>query len=114
MKVIVEDLAKNCILDIFSYNSKYSIKNAIDTNITIQTFINDLANFPYVGRYIPEMSDTKFREIIYKHNRHFVYRIMYYISNKKDTIYVFNVMNSKQDFKKFLKLHNYFKNYFKL
>lgn len=113
MKVIVEDLAKENILNIFSYNSRHSIKNAIETNIDIQMYINDLAIFPFMGRYIPEMSDKRFREIIYKNSLHSGYRIMYYISENTDTIYVLNVLNSKQDFNKFLKLHNYFKNYFR-
>ena len=112
MKVIVEDSAKENILNIFSYNSRYSIKNAIETNIDIQMYINNLANSPFIGRYIPEMSDKHFREIIYKKTRHSGYRIMYYISEKSNTIYVFNIINSKQDFCSILKLHNYFNNYF--
>lgn len=113
MKVIVEDSAKKSILDIFSYNSKYSTKNAIAVIKNIQLYINDLINLPNIGRYIPEMSDKHFREIIYMQNRHSGYRIMYYISSNNNTIYVFNVMNSKQDFNKVLKLNNYFKRYFK-
>lgn len=112
MKVIVENLAKENILNIFSYNLKYSLRNAIETNKDIQMYINDLADSPYLGRYIPEMSDKRFREIIYRKSRHSGYRIMYYISTVSNTIYVFNVMNSKQDFINVLKLHNYFKNYF--
>jgi len=114
MKVIVEDLAKENILNIFSYNLRYSIKYATETNINIQMYINDLAEYPFIGRYIPEMSDKRFREIIYKKNRHSGYRIMYYASEKNNIIYVFNVINSKQDFNSILKLHNYFKNYFNL
>ena len=112
MKVIVEDLAKENVLNIFSYNSRYSIKNAIETNIDIQMYINDLANSPFMGRYIPEMSDKHFREIIYKKTRHSGYRIMYYVSEKTNTIYIFNIINSKQNFNRILKLHNYFNNYF--
>lgn len=36
---------------------------------------------------------------------------MYYISEKSDTIFVFNIMNSKQDFIRILKKNNYFNNY---
>ena len=112
MKVIVEDSAKENILNIFSYNSRYSIKNAIETNKDIQMYINNLAAYPFIGRYIPEMSDIHFREIIYRKTRHSGYRIMYYISEQKNTIYVLNIINSKQDFNSILKLHNYFNNYF--
>ena len=67
---------------------------------------------PYIGRYIPEIEDKRFRELIYKKTRHSIYRIMYYISEKSNTIYVFNIMNCKQDFYRILKRYNYFKNYF--
>ena len=39
--------------------------------------------------------------------------ILYYISEIKDSVYILYVTNSKKDFNQFLKLHNYFKNYFK-
>lgn len=114
MKVIVEDLAKENIIDIFLCNSRYSIKNAVETNIDIQMYIDNLAFSPFIGRYIPEVSDNHFLEIIYRKNRRSGYRIMYYVSEKNNTIYVFNVMNCKQDFNRILTTHNYFKNYFKI
>ncbi len=113
MKVIVDDSAKENILNIFSYNLRYSIKNAIETNVDVQMHINHLADFPYTGRYVPEIKDKHFREIIYKKTRQSCYRIIYYTSEMSDTVYILNVLNSKQDFNKFLKLHNYFKNYFR-
>lgn len=114
MKVIVEDSAKNNILNIFSYNSTYSIKNAIETNMDIQAYINDLAESSYIGRYVPEIKDKHFREIIYRKTRHSIYRIIYYISETSKTIYVLNVLNNKKDFNQFLKLNNYFKNFFRI
>lgn len=111
MKVLVEDLAKQQLIDIYYYNYRYSLRNAIETNKNIMVNIDMLEDSPYIGRYIPEMSDKRFREIIYRKTRHSGYRIMYYISEKSNTIYVFNIMNSKQDFIRILKLHNYFKNY---
>ncbi len=113
MKVIVEDSAKENVLKIFSYNSRYSTRSAVETNIDIQAYINDLANSPFIGRYIPEISDKHFREVIYKKTRHSCYRIIYCISEISSTVYVLNVLNTKQDFNKFLKLHNYFRNYFR-
>ena len=111
MEVILESMAKECLDNIFYYNCQYSLANAIETDININDLIFDLENSPYLGRYIPEMSDKRFREIIYRKSRHSGYRIMYYISEKRDTIYVFNIINSKQDFKRILKLHNYFNKY---
>lgn len=112
MKVVVDDLAKQSLIDIYYYNYQYSLKNAIETNRNILFRIHDLEDSPYIGRYIPEMSDKRFREIIYKSSRHSGYRIMYYISENTNTIYIFNILNSKQDFNRILKLHNYFNNYF--
>lgn len=57
MKVIVEDLARENILEIFTYNSRYSIRNAIEINTNIQAYINELKEFPFIGRYIPELQD---------------------------------------------------------
>lgn len=112
MKVVVDDLAKQSLIDIYYYNYQYSLKNAIETNRNILFRIHDLEDSPYIGRYIPEMSDKRFREIIYKSSRHSGYRIMYYISENTNTIYIFNILNSEQDFNRILKLHNYFNNYF--
>ena len=112
MKVQVENLAQQEIIDIYFYNYQYSLKNAIETNEGILRYIDMLQESPYIGRYILEMSDKRFREIIYSKTRHSRYRIMYYISEKSNKIYVFNIMNCKQDFNRILKLHNYFNNYF--
>jgi len=114
MKIVVDDLAKQSLIDIYYYNYQYSLKNAIETNRNILRCIHELEDLPYIGRYIPEMSDKRFREIIYKCSRRTGYRIMYYISENTNKIYIFNIFNSKQDFNKFLKSHNYFRNYFKL
>ena len=112
MKVVVDDLAKQSLINIYYYNYQYSLKNSIETNRNILSRIHNLESSPYIGRYIPEMSDKRFREIIYKSSRHSGYRIMYYISENTNTIYIFNIINSKQDFNHILKLHNYFNNYF--
>lgn len=114
MKVIVENSAENCIDNIFFYNMQFSLKNAIETDIEITKHIYSISNTPYIGRYIPEISNKNFREIIYKKSKHSGYRIMYYLSENTNTIYVFHVTNCKQDFKNILNLHNYFKNYFSL
>ena len=111
MKVVVDDLAKQSLIDIYYYNYQYSLKNAIETNRNILFRIHDLECSPYIGRYIPEMSNKHFREIIYSSSRNSKYRIMYYISENTDTIYIFNILNSKQVFNKLLKLHNYFNNF---
>lgn len=113
MKVIIDNQARQNIYDIFSYNSKYSLKNAIQINKGIQTCINTLTSFPFIGRVIPEIYDKHFREVIYKNSRNSGYRIMYFISHKSETLFVFSVICCKQDFKQILKSNNYLNNFSK-
>ena len=47
---------------------------------------------PYIGRYIPEISDDKFREIIFKN-----YRIGYNVSSDSNIIYIRFVIHSKRE-----------------
>ena len=54
-----------------------------------------------------------YMKVIFHKNNENSYRIMYYINDFKNTIQVFNIMNSKQDFNRILTMHNYFMNYFK-
>ena len=112
MNIIIESLANECKINIFNYNSKYSLNAAIQTDIDLNQKIYILKTFPYIGRSIPEMSNSRFREIIYKKSRHSGYRIMYFVSDYDNSIHIFNIINSKQNFNKILKLHNYFNNYF--
>ena len=114
MRIIIQSTAHNSIDSLFDYLSNYSIKNAIDTIEEIYSRIYNLEFFPYIGREIPEIADERFRELIYRKTRQSTYRIMYYISKKKNVLFVFEIVNRKQDFYKILKLHNYFKNYHNL
>lgn len=52
------------------------------------------------------------RELIYRKTKHSGYRIMYYISEENDTIYVRNIINCRQDFNRILNQNNYLNNYF--
>ena len=114
MRVLIENLAKQQLIDIYYYNYQYSLKNAIETNKNLMERIDNLQTSPYIGRYIPEILDNRFREIIYRKTKNSGYRIMYYISEKTNTIYVLNIINIRQNFKHILKLHNYFNNYYNL
>lgn len=48
MRLVVDDLAKKSLLDIYYHNYNYSIKNAIETNRSIVYCINELETFPYI------------------------------------------------------------------
>lgn len=111
MKVIIGDLAKKCLDDIFYYNLQYSLKNAIFIDENITKNISKLEFNPYLGRHVPKYKDKRFRELIYKKNRNQGYRIVYYVSKLQEIIHVLYVANLKQNFKSILKIHNYFNNY---
>lgn len=111
MKIIILDTAHDSIESYFDYLSLYSIKNSLETIDGIYNHIYTLENSPYVGRYVPEIMNEHFRELIYRKRRTQQYRIIYYISELKETIYILYVANCKQDFNRILKIHNYFNNY---
>ncbi|MBR1884654.1 MAG: hypothetical protein IJ809_07035 [Clostridia bacterium] len=111
MKVIVENSAKMCIHNIFLNNCNYSINNAIKVDMNINQYLEKLNYFSYIGRYIPEINDKRFKEVIYRRNRKEGYRIMYYISKKKNIVYVFYVINCKQDFNLVLKQNDFYNKY---
>lgn len=100
MKVIITNKARKDLIDLFDYSSKKSVKFAIETDKKIRSYIKDLEIFPYIGRYVPEIPNKRYRERIYKK-----YRIGYYISEKNNTIYIRYILNSRQNIKQLLKLH---------
>ena len=62
-------MAHDSIETTFNYLSLYSTKNSIETIDGIYNSIHNLENSPYIGRYIPEMSDKHFRELIYRKSK---------------------------------------------
>ena len=58
--------------------------------------IENLKRFPYLGRYVPELAEKRYRELIYQN-----YRIIYEVSSKEDTIFIHFIIHSRRDFKSF-------------
>lgn len=108
MKIVFENLARDSLKNIYYYNSQISLKNAIETDRNIRQYIHCLEELPYIGKNIPEIENTCFYEIIYKKTNHSRYRIMYYIAEFNKTIHIINIISTKQDFNRILKLHKYF------
>lgn len=100
MKIILTNKARKDINDIFDYIANYSIKAAIKTNKNIRSYIEQLEKLPYIGRYVPEIPNKQYRERICKN-----YRIIYFISQKDNTIYILYIFNARQDVKSFYNLH---------
>lgn len=75
MKVILSNEAKEDMNHIFNFILKDSLKYAIRTDVNIRLYIHKLEHYPYIGRYVSELCDKSFRELIYKN-----YRIVYQVS----------------------------------
>ena len=69
IEVLISNDAHDDIASIFEYISNDSIKYANETVKNIYSLIYELKKTPYIGRYIPELYDKHFREIIYKSYR---------------------------------------------
>lgn len=98
MKVLISNEAHKDIDSIFNYISRDSLKYANETSENIYSRIAELENLPYIGRYVPELTDKCYRELLYKN-----YRIIYSISDKKNIIYIRFVIHNKRNFKSFYK-----------
>ena len=90
---------KGNVRSIFKYNANLSLNYAIKTYQKNLDYIHRLEDFPYIGRYVPEILDNRYRERIYKD-----YRIIYFIHERLNTIFFQLVFNARQDFKSFYKL----------
>ena len=106
MTLIIQNTAHRSIEELFDYLSIYSVRNAIEVVEKIYDLIDNLQNIPYMGKCIPKMQDIHYRELICKKFRN-SYRIIYYIKEENNTIYVLYVTNCKQNFRQILKLHKY-------
>lgn len=94
MNIIISNTAHQNILNISKYLAKSSYKNAIETSNKIHLKISNLKYSPYIGRYVPELEDKHFRELIYKN-----YRIVYTIHN--NYIHIHFIVSRFQNLKYF-------------
>lgn len=100
MKVIVTKRAKYDLLDLFDYNANISVNYAIRIDKKIRSYFENLKYMPYIGRYVPEISDGHYRERICES-----YRIIYYVSERENTIFIRYVFSTRQDKTTFFEVH---------
>lgn len=100
MKILITNEAKSAMEDIYKYASHISSQYAKRIINSIYETIYDLQDTPYIGRYVPELSDKQFRERICGN-----YRIIYYLSEKTHTIYIRYILCVKQNSNLFFKIH---------
>lgn len=96
MKVIMSNMARMNIKEIFYYIYNDSPKYAKETTNNIRKIIDRLKYSPYLGRYVPEIDDKRYREIIYKS-----YRIVYEIFEEINVIHIHFVLHGKRNLKSF-------------
>lgn len=100
MQIVLTRRAKKDRLELFKYNSKISPNYAIKIDKRIGSYIEELQYYPYIGRYVPEISNKHYRERIYKK-----FRIIYFISEKENTIFIRYIFSVRQNKKSFFKIH---------
>lgn len=111
MKVIVTQRAKHNLLNLFDYNANISLNYAVKIDKKIRSYIENLQYSPYIGRYVPEISNKHYRERICEK-----FRIIYFISEKENTIVIRYILSSRQDKRTFFEVHktetyNFFNQY---
>jgi plasmid stabilization system protein ParE len=84
--------------NIIEFTSKISINYSNKIINDIYSTIDSIKNSPYIGRYVPELTDKNYRERICGN-----YRIIYFI--KKNTIFIRYIICSKQNSKLFFEVH---------
>lgn len=100
MKVILTHKARRNLLDLFEYNSDIRKNYATRIDKRIHLSIKELEQYPYIGRFVPEMSNPHYIERICEG-----FRIIYFISEETQTIYIRYIISAKQDKTAFLELH---------
>ena len=100
MQIIISDDVKSAITDIFDYAYNISAKYANRIVYKIYDAIYDLQVSPYIGRYVPELSDKHYRERICEN-----YRIIYYVSETNNIIYIRYIFCRRQNANLFFEVH---------
>ena len=100
MNILISESAHENISNIAGFTSNISTKYTNKIVSNLYSSIATLEYAPYSGRYVPEIMDKHFREILCNG-----YRIMYFISEKENFINVRYVLSGKQNRTQFLEVH---------
>jgi toxin ParE1/3/4 len=91
-QIIWTERAQEELRSITTFIAQDSLANAISVNIKIRQRIDRLSVFPNVGRFIPEISGQRYRQlIVYK------YRIIYRVEN--ECVFVVGVIHGARNFR---------------
>lgn len=100
MRIVISNDVKEKITEIFDYSYNISYRYAHRIIKKIYEYIYSLENYPYIGRYVPELSYKYYREKICEN-----YRIIYYASNIENKIYIQYIFSGMQNPNLFFKVY---------
>ena len=100
MNISISNTAYRNLYNIAKFTLQVSANYSNYIIYELYSTIDSIKNFPYIGRYVPEILNTNYRERICKN-----YRIIYFISQQSNTIYIRYVISVKQNSNLFFKIH---------
>ncbi len=100
MEISISSRAQTNIENIVEFSLKISTNYANKVITEIYSTIDSIQDDPYIGRYVPELSDKQYRERICRN-----YRIIYLVSEKHNTIFIRYIISGKQNSKIFFEVH---------
>lgn len=100
MEISISNRAQSNIENITEFTLKISTNYANRVINGIYSTIYSIQDAPYIGRYVPEISDKHYRERICGN-----YRIIYVVSEKHNTIYIRYIISGKQNSNLFFEVH---------
>lgn len=100
MNISISNKAYNNMQNIIKFTAKISTNYSNRVMLDIYDTIDSIKDTPYIGRYVPELSDKHYRERICGN-----YRIIYFISEKHNTIFIRYIISGKQNSYLFFEVH---------
>ena len=100
MNISISNRTYNHMRSIAEFSAKISTNYSNKVIHNIYSTIYSIKDAPYIGRYVPEISDKHYRERICGN-----YRIIYVVSEKHNTIYIRYIISGKQNSNLFFEVH---------
>ena len=100
MEISISNRAQSNIENITDFTLKISPNYANKIINEIYSTIYSIEDAPYIGRYVPEISDKYYRERICRN-----YRIIYVVSEKHNTIFIRYIIRGNQNSNLFFEVH---------
>lgn len=100
MNISISNKAYSNIKNITNFTSKISTNYSNKVICNIYSTIDSIKHAPYIGRYVPELLNKHYRERICEN-----FRIIYFISEKHNKIFIRYIISGKQNSNLFFEVH---------